>query len=110
MNKQIDEYINKYSYSVSYSPPDEVYVAKCLELGVQAHGNTQIQAITEVMKAVQTALEWLVEDGEELPEPLVLQSFSGKLNLRMTPEKHREIAIRAKELDVSINKYITSKL
>jgi predicted RNase H-like HicB family nuclease len=70
MNKLIEEYKNKYSYTVSYSASDEVHVAKCLELGVQAHGSTQLEAITEVMKVVDVALQWLLDDGEDIPERL----------------------------------------
>jgi predicted HicB family RNase H-like nuclease len=108
--KRIKEYRDQYSYSVTFSVDDAFYVAKCIELGIAAHGRSQIEALSEVMKAVETALEWLMEDNSELPEPIAIQSFSGKLNLRLTPEKHKEIAIRARELDVSINKYINSKL
>jgi predicted HicB family RNase H-like nuclease len=107
---RIKEYRDKYSYSVTLSTEDGVHVAKCIELGIAAHGKSQIEAISEAMKAVETALEWLLEENLEFPEPIAIQSFSGKLNLRLTPEKHKEIAIRARELDVSINKYINSKL
>ncbi len=106
----VAEYVRLYSYLVEYSPEDEVYVAQCLELGIMAHGDTQEEAIKEIKEATRVHLLMLSEDGDQIPEPLSLREFSGKLNLRMTPEKHRQIALKAKAQGVSLNHYINSRL
>lgn len=73
MNK-ITEYIQYYSYSVSYSKEDEAYIAECLELEIMAHGDTQEEAIAEVKEATRVYLLMLEEDDEDIPPPLKLQS------------------------------------
>ena len=64
----INEYIKNYSYIVKYSPEDEAYLAKCIELGIMAHGDSQEEAIREIKEAVRVHLLMLLEDGDEIPE------------------------------------------
>ena len=73
MNKILD-YIKHYSYSVSYSPEDEAYIAECLELGIMAHGDTHEQAIAQIKEATKVHLLMLEDDGDEIPQPLTLQN------------------------------------
>lgn len=65
----INEYIKNYSYIVKYSPEDEAYLAKCIELGIMAHGDSQEEAIKEIKEAVKVHLLMLLEDNDEIPEP-----------------------------------------
>lgn len=73
MNK-INEYIKHYSYVVSYSLEDEAYIAECLELGIMAHEETQEKAIAQIKEASRVHLLMLEEDGDEIPQPLILQN------------------------------------
>jgi predicted HicB family RNase H-like nuclease len=61
--------------------------------------------VKEIEKAFQASLEdyfaWCKEEGEEPEKP-----YSGKFNLRLPPELHREIAIQAKKLKMSINTFV----
>lgn len=68
-------YIKHYSYSVSYSLEDEAYVAECVELGIMADGETQEEAIAQIKEATKVHLLMLEEDGDEIPQPLTLQSI-----------------------------------
>lgn len=107
----LKELINKFTFRTEWSDEDEVHIAHALELpSVKAHGKTPEDAIKEVKTPLELALEMMAEEGKELPEPISLQSFKGNLTLRTTPEKHREIAVRAAESGVSINQYILSKI
>ena len=65
----INEYIKNYSYIVKYSPEDKAYLAKSIELGIMAHGDSQEDAIREIKEAVRVHLLMLLEDGDEIPEP-----------------------------------------
>lgn len=105
------ELINKFTYRAEWSDEDHVYVAYAVELpSVKAHAKTPEEAIKEVKTPLRTTLEWMQEEGQPIPEPISLQGFKGNLTVRTTPEKHREIAIRAAESGVSINQYILSKI
>jgi len=48
--------------------------------------------------------------GEDIPKPLAEKTYSGKFMVRVPPEKHRNMAIKAAEEGVSLNRYISSKL
>jgi predicted RNase H-like HicB family nuclease len=65
----INEFIKNYSYIVKYSSEDEAYLAKCIELGIMAHGDSQEEAIREIKEAVRVHLSMMLEDGDEIPEP-----------------------------------------
>lgn len=70
----LDQLIKHYSYIVQYSSEDEAYVAKCLELGIMAHGDSQEEAIVEIKEATRVHLLMLAEDNEEIPQPTTLQT------------------------------------
>ncbi|MDR0910654.1 MAG: type II toxin-antitoxin system HicB family antitoxin [Spirochaetaceae bacterium] len=65
----------------------------------------QGESVNEIEKAfhesVDDYLEWCREDGVSPEKP-----YSGHLNLRMSPELHREAAFTAKRQKLSINKFI----
>ena len=47
---------------------------------------------------------------ESIPEPISEKSYSGKFQVRITPELHRRLAIEAAEENVSLNRYVSYKL
>ncbi len=65
----ISEYVKNYAYLVEFSAEDEAYLAKCIELGIMAHGDSQEEAIQEIKEAVRIHLLMLLEDGDKIPEP-----------------------------------------
>lgn len=106
--KSLKKIVDQYTYLIEWAKEDNVFVAKCIELGIMAHGNTHEEAVTEAKKAALGGLKLLSED--EIPEPFAYQNFSGRLVLRISPEKHKAVTIQAKALGVSINHLIASKL
>ena len=52
-------------------------------------------------ETVDDYLEWCAAEGAEPEKP-----YSGKFNLRLSPDLHRELALAAKKLDVSINRFV----
>jgi predicted RNase H-like HicB family nuclease len=65
----INEYLKNYAYLVEFSPENEAYLAKCIELGIMAHGDSQEEAIQEIKEAVKVHLLMLLEDNDQIPEP-----------------------------------------
>ncbi|MEA1911597.1 MAG: type II toxin-antitoxin system HicB family antitoxin [Spirochaetota bacterium] len=65
----------------------------------------QGKSVDELEKAfidsVEDYLEWCKEDGVSPEKP-----YSGKFNLRLSPELHKEVAITAKKMKISINKFV----
>lgn len=52
-------------------------------------------------ESVDDYVSWCEEEGIPPEKP-----YSGKFNLRLSPELHRELAIAAKRLDTSINAFV----
>jgi predicted HicB family RNase H-like nuclease len=50
------------------------------------------------------------DNGETPPPPLSGKSFSGRFLVRLPPEVHRDLAIKAAEEGISLNRLISSKL
>ncbi|MCD6184309.1 MAG: type II toxin-antitoxin system HicB family antitoxin [Deltaproteobacteria bacterium] len=47
---------------------------------------------------------------EKIPEPIAIKNYSGKFMVRVPPDVHRALAIKAAEAGVSINRLVSSKL
>jgi predicted HicB family RNase H-like nuclease len=63
---------------------------------------TTVEEIEKALKdSVDDYLAWCQEEGVEPERP-----YSGKFNLRLSPELHKEVAIRAKKLKISINRFV----
>lgn len=108
---KINELVEKYTYRVEWSEEDSSHIAKCIEFpSLTAHGKKSKDALSEIEKVVFSSLSWMMENGEEIPEPLSVKQFKGHLSLRVTPEIHRSLALKSAEEGVSINKYIMSRL
>ena len=65
----------------------------------------QGKSVSELENAFKESIEdyisWCKEDGVNPERP-----YSGKFNLRISPELHKEIAITAKKMRMSINKFV----
>lgn len=64
-------------------------------------GKTVDELELAFQESIDDYLEWCLEDGVEPEKP-----YSGKFNLRISPELHKEIAITAKKMKLSINKFV----
>jgi predicted HicB family RNase H-like nuclease len=63
---------------------------------------TTVEEIDRAFRdSIEDYLAWCKEDGTEPEKP-----YSGKFNLRLSPELHKEVAIRAKKLKISINSFV----
>ncbi|MDR3336418.1 MAG: type II toxin-antitoxin system HicB family antitoxin [Treponema sp.] len=63
---------------------------------------TTVEEIENAFKdSVDDYLVWCKEEGAAPEKP-----YSGKFNLRLPPELHKELAVRAKKLRMSINGFV----
>jgi len=51
--------------------------------------------------SINDYLAWCEEDGVEPEKP-----YSGRFNVRLSPELHRQIAVLAKKMRVSLNSFV----
>ncbi len=103
--------INRYTYRVTWSEEDQEHVGLCAEFpSLSWLDKTPETALSGIRKSVYDCVEDLQSENESIPELIALKKYSGKFMVRITPETHRTLAIRAAENGVSLNRFISSKL
>jgi predicted RNase H-like HicB family nuclease len=101
----------KYSVSVKWSDEDNGFVAVVPELeGLGAFGETQDEAVKELIIAAEAFMETLKESGQEIPPPSKILPYSGQLRLRLPKWLHANLAIEAENEGVSLNTHLVSLL
>lgn len=75
---------------------------------------TQADNFDELGEMIQDAMRaWLtvaLEDGQEIPEPRPVESYSGKFIVRVPKSLHRELVETAEREGVSLNMYVSTAL
>ena len=96
-----------YIGSVAYSEKDQVFFGKIEGLnGLVDFAGESVKELTEAFhEAVDDYLAYCADEGIE-PD----KSYSGVLNVRLTPTIHRQIAILARQAGLTINAYIKDAL
>ena len=96
-----------YIGSVNYSDKDQVFFGK-IE-GINGLVNFEGESVKELTEAFHEAVDdYLAYCQDEGIEPD--KSYTGVLNVRLTPAIHRQIAMLALQAGLSINAYIKNAL
>lgn len=102
---------NLYTYRVTWSQEDEEYVGLCAEFpSLSWLDVSQEAALRGIRKVVEEVVADMKSNGESVPQPLALKSYSGVFTVRVPPDVHRKLAIQAAESRVSVNRLISAKL
>ena len=100
-----------YTYRVTWSEEDGEHVALCAEFPSLSYldecASVALQGIIDLVTGI---IECMKDQNEPIPEPIAKKNYSGKFQVRITPEKHRILAIKAAEQGVSMNRYVSSLL
>ena len=103
--------MSRYTYRVMWSIEDSEHVATCLEFPSLSWLAPQPdEALRGLQTLLSTVINDMVEQGDEVPNPLTVRSYSGKFNVRVGGELHRELAIAAAEAGLSLNQYVLFRL
>lgn len=96
-----------YVGSVEFSEPDGVFFGKVI--GIRAllsyEGTNATELVDDFHGVVDDYLELCESEGKE-PE----RAYKGSFNIRISPELHKQLAIRAMEAQTSLNSYIERAL
>jgi predicted HicB family RNase H-like nuclease len=102
---------DRYTYRVTWSEDDQEYVGLCVEFpSLSWLAKSPEAALQGIRKIVNDAVTDMRDNGETPPSPLSGKSFSGRFIVRLPPEVHRDLAIKAAEEGISLNRLISSKL
>ena len=103
--------VDRYTYRVTWSEEDEEYVGLCAEFpSLSWLEKSPEKALSGIRKVVKETVADLKKSKEAVPDPISTRSYSGKFVVRIPPEVHRMLAIKAAESGVSINRLVSSKL
>lgn len=103
--------VEHYTYRVTWSAEDEEFVATCAEFpSLSWLADSTLEALTGIEQLVADVVADLEVAGDHVPEPLSERHYSGKFNVRVPASLHRELAIAAAELGVSLNRLVSDRL
>ena len=87
------------------------YTAKIAEFpGCVTEGDTAAKALKRLEDAAESWIEAVLDMGQEVPEPMAEQAYSGKLMLRLSRSLHRRAAEMSHAEGVSLNQFIVTTL
>ena len=102
---------DKYTYRVTWSEDDNEYIGLCAEFpSLSWLSSTPDAALKGIRKLVAEIVTDMKSNNENIPEPIACRQFSGKFMVRVPPEIHRNLAIKAAESGISLNRVVSSKL
>lgn len=102
---------DRYTYRITWSEDDQEFVGLCIELpSLSWLAGTPESALAGIRRIVKKAVEDMESNGEVPPAPMSARSYSGKFVVRIPPEVHRSLAIKAAEEGISLNRLVSAKL
>ena len=100
-----------YTYRVTWSAEDGEYVGLCAEFpSLSWLRPTHEDAFAGIRTLVADSVEDMLDNGETPPAPMADRTYSGRFVVRVPPETHRALAIRAAEEGMSLNRLVSARL
>jgi len=102
---------DRYTYRITWSEDDGEFVGLCLEFpSLSWLGKSAEAALKGIRRAAEKAVQDMESNGEAPPSPISGRPFSGKFVVRIPPEVHRALTIKAAEEGISLNRLVSAKL
>ena len=102
---------DRYTYRVTWSAEDQEYVGLCAEFpSLSWLASTPDLAFSGIRELISEVISDMLTTNEKIPEPLAERSYSGKFMVRVPPETHRALVVRAAEEGVSLNRLVSTRL
>jgi predicted HicB family RNase H-like nuclease len=100
-----------YTYRVRWSTEDGSYVGTVAELpSLSWLADDRRAAFEGIQHLAEEVVADLESEGEPVPEAIADRSFSGRFLVRVPPEVHRDLVVRAAEEGVSLNRLASARL
>ena len=102
---------DRFSYRITWSAEDEEHVGLCAEFpSLSWLAPTPEDALAGIRRLVSDCVSDMRTNYEPVPEPIADRFYSGRFLVRVPPETHRALAIRAAEEGVSMNRLVSARL
>ena len=103
--------MKKYSYRTIWSLEDREYLGLCAEFpSLSWLAESPNEALSGICTLVDNIVSEMKDSGEKIPEALGEKNYSGKFMVRIPPDVHRELSLKAAEQGVSLNRLVSSRL
>ncbi len=100
-----------YTYRVTWSTEDQEYVGICAEFpSLSWLAESQEEALAGTISLVADTVADMEANGERVVTPIADRTYSGRFMVRVPPDTHRSLAIKAAEDGVSLNRVVSEKL
>ena len=100
-----------YTYRVTWSEDDGEYVGLCAEFpSLSWLASSQEIALRGIRSVVADAVADMRKTREPIPEPLAGKRYSGRFMVRIPPDVHRNLTLKAAEEGISLNRLVSAKL
>jgi predicted HicB family RNase H-like nuclease len=100
-----------YTYRVRWSAQDEAYVGTVAELpSLSWLAESRVEAFSGIQDLAAGVVADMIGEGETPPEAIADRTYSGRFQIRIPPEAHRQLALEAAEQHVSLNRLAASRL
>ena len=100
-----------YTYRVTWSPEDGEYVGLCAEFpSLSWLDATAEEAFSGIRRVVHEVIEDMHANAETPPAPLADRAYRGRFLVRVPPEIHQALVLRAAEEGVSLNRLVSARL
>jgi predicted HicB family RNase H-like nuclease len=101
----------RYPKLVEWSDEDGCFVGRCPPLFLGGvHGKHEAEVYRELCGTVAEWVEILHRDGVPLPEAKRSSDYSGKFVVRVPPEVHQRLALKAMAAGESLNNIVAKAL
>lgn len=98
-------------YARKLTPQEDGFVATIQEFpGCIADGRTADEALKNLESAAESWIEATIAQGREVPEPIDIHGFSGKIALRIPRGLHKQAAEMALAEGASVNQLLTAAI
>lgn len=110
MKKTLTDYLDL-DYTIRLKKDvDGTFFTEIEELpGCFTEADTEAEAVAMIEDAKKTWIATALLRKQAVPEPVV-ETYSGKLNIRMPKSLHRHLSYKAKQEGVSLNALIATRL
>ena len=99
-----------WTYTVEQSQDengDKIYIVRVNELpGICTDAPSVAKAMKLIQEPIAAAIEFYMENNQEIPEPIKEEDFKGNISYRTTSRRHYLISKEAQKRDLSLSQLI----
>jgi predicted HicB family RNase H-like nuclease len=107
---EIKKLAARYPKYVEWSQEDECYIGRCPDLfGGGVHGTDEASVYKKLCETAEEWVELLEGEGRPLPKESA-GKYSGKFVVRIDPDLHKRLTLKAKASGESLNSFVARAL